>query len=191
MAIEMARRRFTVDEYLRMPGAGILTEDDLVELIDGVVVEMSPIGDRHVEAVNRCAEAFAALVVARRARLSTQNPVRLDGYNDPQPDVALVRPGVIGAPRSGDVLLVIEVAESSLTYDRRTKLPLYARAGIEEAWLLDLEGDALEVHREPGPDGYALVRRCRRGVRMARVVLPDVEVAVDDLLPPGGMRSEA
>ena len=191
MAIETARRRFTVEEYLRMAAAGILTEDDRVELIDGQIVTMSPIGDRHVEAVNRCTEAFAAVVVARRARLSTQNPLRLDGYNDPQPDVAVVRPGVLGAPRSGDVLLVIEVAESSLTYDRRTKLPLYARAGIGETWLLDLEGDALEVHREPGPDGYALVRRCRRGVRVAPVALPDVEVAVEDLLPPPDMPAEA
>jgi Uma2 family endonuclease len=190
MAIETARRRFTVAEYLRMAEAGILREDDRVELIDGEIVQMSPIGDRHVEAVNRCNRAFASAFAAGRVLTSVQNPVRLDGYNDPQPDVALVRPGVLGAPRPGDVLLVIEVAESSLTYDRRTKLPLYARAGIAEAWLLDLDGDALEVHREPGPDGYALVRRCRRGVRVAPVALPDIEVAVADLLPPPGMPAE-
>ena len=184
MASEVARRRFTVDEYLRMAEAGILTEDDRVELIDGEIVEMSPIGDRHVEAVNRCNRAFAPALAAGRLITSVQNPVRLDGYNDPQPDVALVRPGVRGAPRAEDVLLVIEVADSSLGFDRRTKLPLYARAGIAEAWLLDLEGDALEVHREPGPDGYALVRRCRRGLRVAPAALPDIAVAVEDLLPP-------
>lgn len=183
MATEVALRRFTVDEYFQMAKAGILTEDDRVELIDGQIIQMSPIGDPHVEAVNRCLLAFVGLMAAGRVMTSMQNPVRVDRYNDPQPDIVLVPPGLRGAPRVADVLLVIEVADSSLGYDRRTKLPLYARAGIGEAWLLDLQGEALEVHREPGPEGYALIRRCRRGERVAPAAFPDLELAVDDLLP--------
>lgn len=166
-----------------MAQAGILTEDDRIELIDGEIIQMSPIGDRHVEAVNRSNRVFSR-GVGERALVSIQNPVRIDRHNEPQPDIALVQPTVRGAPHPADVLLVIEVADSSLGYDRRTKLPLYARAGIGESWLLDLDGDALEMHREPGPDGYALVRRCRRGQRVAPEALADLEVAVEDLLPP-------
>src|SRR5215211_6268108 len=118
------RRRFTVDEYHRMAEAGILREDERVELLDGDVVEMSPVGDSHVEAVNRCGEAFAGLVVARRARLSTQNPARLGEHNEPLPDVALVPRAVLGAPRLGEILLAVEVADSSVDDDRRAKVPL-------------------------------------------------------------------
>ena len=184
MVTEAVHHRFTVDEYLKMGEAGILTEDDRVELIDGEIIQMSPISNRHVEAVNLCAQEFAPAAAARRVKISVQNPVRVDAHNVPQPDVVLVRPGTRGAPRPADVLLVIEVAITSLGFDRRTKLPLYARAGIPETWLLDVDGDGLEAHQEPGPDGYALIRRYRRGQRLAPQALPDVEVAVDGLLPP-------
>lgn len=179
-----ARRRFTLDEYLRMGEMGILSEDDRVELIDGEIIEMSPIGDQHVEAVKRCTIAFAGLMVAGRAQVSVQNPLRVDEYNDPEPDLTLVEITSRGAPRPADVLLLIEVADSSLEHDRRRKLPLYARAGVPETWLLDLQGEALEVHREPRSDGYALVRRCRSGERVSPLLLPDITIAVEDLLPP-------
>ncbi|MDQ3703195.1 MAG: Uma2 family endonuclease [Chloroflexota bacterium] len=153
MATGAAPRRFTVDEYFEMARAGILTEDDRVELIDGQIIQMSPIGDPHAEAVNRCNWAFVGLMAAGRVMTSIQNPIRVDRYNDPQPDVVLVPPGLRGAPRVADVLLVIEVADSSLIFDRHTKLPLYARAGIREAWLVDLKAEAVEVHRAPGLGG--------------------------------------
>src|SRR5262245_59493301 len=124
------RRRFTADEYHRMADAGILGEDERVELLDGDVVEMSPVGDRHIEAVNRCTDVFAPLLVARRARLSTQNPARLGPHDEPQPDVALVPREVLGAPRLGEILLAIEVADTSVEDDRAVKVPLYARSGI-------------------------------------------------------------
>jgi Uma2 family endonuclease len=184
------RRRFTVDEYYRMAEVGILTEDDRVELIDGEIVEMSPIGDRHIETVNRCNRAFAPAFAAGRLVTSVQNPVRLDDYNDPEPDVVLAHPGVRGAPRPAAILLVIEVAETSLDHDRRAKLPRYARAGIREAWLFDLEADTLEVHRDPRPDGYRLTRLYRRGERVAPEALPDLELTVEDLLPPEDMPRE-
>lgn len=181
------RRRFTVDEYHRMAEVGILSEDERVELLEGDVVEMSPVGDRHVEAVNRCADGFAVLLVARRARLSTQNPVRLGRHNEPQPDVALLPPAVLGAPRLGEVLLAIEVADSSVDDDRATKVPMYARAGIPETWLLNVHDGALEVYREPGPGGYARTYTLRPDQQVAPEAFPDVVLRVTDLLPPPDM----
>jgi Uma2 family endonuclease len=183
MAVAIERWRFTVEDYHRMAEAGILTEDDRVELIDGEIVRMSPIGDPHIASVNRCNRTFSR-AVGDRALVSIQNPIDLDPYNEPQPDVALLRPRADdyerGKARPADVLLVIEVADSSVDSDRRIKFPRYAAAGVREAWLLDLEGDALEVYREPRDDGYALVRRYRRGERVAPEALPDVQVAVAD-----------
>jgi Uma2 family endonuclease len=181
------RRRFTVDEYHRMAEAGILGEDERLELLDGDVVEMSPVGDRHIEGVNRCQEAFVGLVVARRARVSTQNPARLGPHNEPQPDVALVPREVLGAPRLGEVLLAIEVADSSVDDDRATKVPLYARSGIPETWLLDVVDGTLEVYRGPGPDGYARTFTLRPDRQVACEAFPDVVLRVADMLPPPGM----
>jgi Uma2 family endonuclease len=181
------RRRFTADEYHRMAEAGILGEDERVELLAGDVLEMSPIGDRHVEAVSRCEEAFAPLLAARRVRFSTQNPARLGPHDEPQPDFALVRPGTLGAPRRGEILLAVEVADTSVDDDRATKVPLYARAGIPETWLLDVVAGELEVHREPGPDGYARTYTLRPDRQVACEAFPDVVLRVADLLPPPGM----
>jgi Uma2 family endonuclease len=179
-----APHRFTVDEYHRMADAGILTPDDRVELLDGVVVDMSPIGDPHVEAVSRCEEAFAALLVARRVRYSTQNPFRVDRHNEPQPDFALVRPGVVGAPRPGDLLLAVEVADTSVADDRVAKVPLYARAGVPETWLLNVRDRALEVYREPGPAGYAQTHTYQPNQRVAAAAFPELVLRVGALLPP-------
>jgi Uma2 family endonuclease len=194
MAAVLERWRFTVDDYRRLAEVGILTEDDRVELLDGEIVRMSPIGDRHMAAVNRCNRVFSR-AAGERVLVSVQNPVDLDPYNEPQPDVALLRPRdddyARGKPGPPDLLLVVEVADTSLAYDRQTKLPRYAATGVREAWLLDLEADALEVHREPRPDGYALIRRYRRGERVRVAALPDVEMAVDDLLPPLDLPAEA
>lgn len=187
MAVARERWRFTVDDYHRMAGAGIFAEDDRIELIDGEIVRMSPIGDRHAAAVNRGTRVFSR-AVGDRALVSVQNPVNLDPYDEPQPDVALLRPRADdyarGKPGPADIFLVVEVADTSLQYDRQVKLQRYAAAGVCETWLLDLPGDALEAHREPRPTGYALIRRYQRGERVAPEALPDVAVAVDDLLPP-------
>src|SRR5262245_17473788 len=187
MAAVPVRWRFTVDAYQRLAEVGILTEDDRVELVNGEVVRMSPIGDRHMAAVNRCTRAFSR-TAGERALVSVQNPIDLDPYNEPQPDVALLRPRdddyARGKPGPPDILLVVEVADTSPVYDRQTKLPRYAATGVREAWLLDLVADALEVHREPRPDDYALIRRYRRGERATPEALPDVAFAIEALLPP-------
>jgi Uma2 family endonuclease len=148
---------------------------------------MSPVGDRHIEAVIRCEEAFAVLVVAKRARISTQNPARLGPRNEPQPDVALVPPGALGAPRLGEIRLAIEVADSSVDDDRAVKVPLYARAGIPETWLLNALDGALEVYREPGPEGYRRTFTLGPERQVACEAFPDVVLRVADLLPPPGM----
>jgi Uma2 family endonuclease len=116
--------------------------------------------------------------------VSPQNPVRLDRHNEPQPDLAVARPEVVGAPRLGEILLAIEVADTSLEYDRATKVPLYARAGIPETWLLNVRDGVLEVYREPGPAGYARTHTYRLNHRVATEAFPDLVLRVADLLPP-------
>lgn len=188
MAVALERWRFTVDEFEQMVKAGILHEDDRVELIHGEVVRMSPIGPRHVAAVNRCVTALAGFVARRSAILSVQNPIRLGDHSQPQPDVTLLRwrddSYEDRLPGPGDVVLVIEVADSSRAFDRDVKLPLYAASGISECWLVDLEGGYLESHREPRPDGYALIRRYHRGERIAAAELTGLELPIEEILGP-------
>jgi Uma2 family endonuclease len=185
-ALTRRRRRFTVDEYHRMAEAGILGEDERVELLDGDVIEMSPVGDPHIAAVNRCTRRFT-LALGERAWVSPQNPVRLGRHSEPQPDVALAPPDVEGAPQLGEVLLAIEVADTTAADDRARKVPLYARAGIPEVWLLDVVERTLEVYREPGPDGYGRTYTLRPDRQVACEAFPDVVLQVADLLPPPGM----
>ena len=155
----LTRHRLNVDDYHRMAEAGILGEDDRVELIGGELIDMAPIGQGHAGIVNALNHALF-MAFGGRAIVSVQNPLRLDPLNEPQPDVVILRPredfyqrGPLPGP--ADVLLVVEVADSSLRYDRAVKLPLYARAGIGEVWIVDLHRLVVDVHREPGPDGYA------------------------------------
>ncbi len=191
MAVRVSRRRFTVDEYRRMLESGILAEDDRVELINGEIVEMAPIGSRHAACVRRLNNLFSRQV-GDRAVVGVQDPVRLDEYSEPQPDLTLLRPRpdyyAGGHPGPEDVLLVVEVAETSAEYDRQIKVPLYARAGIREVWLVDLAASAVEVYREPTPEGYRQVRRFGRGETLSPAALPEITVAVDDLLAPGNSR---
>ena len=179
------RRRFTGHEYHRMAEAGILHEDDRVELIDGEVVEMSPIGGRHARCVIELTRLLAPLI-SDQVLLSIQNPIRLGEYYEPQPDVTVLRPSeryrAGELPEPQDVLLLIEVSDTSLYYDRDAKLPLYARAGIPEVWIVDLAGQALERHTEPAEDGYRLVRQARRGEMLESIKLPALTLSVDAVL---------
>jgi Uma2 family endonuclease len=185
MAVQLTRRRFTVDEYYWMARVGILAPDDRVELIDGEIVEMAPIGPVHAASVRQCTERFGR-EYSDLAQVSVQSPIRLGEHNEPEPDLALVRRRAdfyrLAHPTPEDVFLVVEVADTSLAVDRRVKLPLYARAGIPETWLVDLQHDVLLVHREPTPDGYRVTRTARRGERIAPLAFPDREIAIADLL---------
>jgi Uma2 family endonuclease len=156
------RHRLTRQQYHRLGEAGILGEADRVELLDGQLVDMSPIGPRHALAVDALAELLLA-AVAGRAGVRVQNPVALDARTEPQPDIALVRRPWRGYPARHpppeDVFLVIEVADRSLELDRGAKRELYASAGIGEFWIVDLTTDGVFVHREPRGDSYGLVAR--------------------------------
>ncbi|CAA9559761.1 MAG: COG1355, Predicted dioxygenase [uncultured Thermomicrobiales bacterium] len=183
MAVPMPHRRFTVDEYHRMGEAGILGPYDRVELIAGEIVTMSPIGGRHMGRVNTLSNLLVGLV-GRDALVSTQKPIRLANDGEPQPDIALLRHDASkdAVPTPDDVILVIEVADSSLDYDRNVKLPLYAAAGIPEAWLVNLPGEMIERYSDPRDGIYRLIARARRGETLASTVLPALVLPIDAAL---------
>jgi Uma2 family endonuclease len=171
MGEQLTRRRFTVEDYHRMGEAGILAEDEPVELIAGEIVVREPIGSRHAGTVNRLTRLWTSRL-GERAVVQIQNPIELPKEDsEPQPDVTLLRPRAdfyTGAhPVAADVLLLIEVADESLAVDRRVRMPLYARAAIREAWLLDLAAACVEVYRAPTADGYQQVVKFERGQRLA------------------------
>jgi Uma2 family endonuclease len=180
---ELRRRRFTVHEYHRMAEAGIFGEDERVELIEGEVVEMNPIGSRHAMCVIRLTRLLVPLA-GEDAFVSPQNPVRLGEYEEPQPDLALLRARDYedSLPGPEDVLLLIEVSDTTLRRDREVKLPRYARAGIPEGWILDLTGEAIERHNDPSEGGYRRTERARRGETLASEIMPDLILRVDAVL---------
>lgn len=188
MATEtVTRYRFTVEAYARLREAGLLREDDRVELIDGEIRELSPIGARHVSLVNRLT-ALLVRLAGDAAIVSVQNPIRLDEYNEPQPDPALLRPrahayaSALAVPE--DVLLVIEVADTSLAYDQQEKLPRYARAGIGEVWLVDAGRQIIEQYTMPVADEYTLLHKVLPGGRISAAMPPQISFATDALFSP-------
>lgn len=166
MSVPLRRHYFAAAEYYRMADAGILKPDDRVELIEGEIIETSPIGKRHASCVDRVVNTVLGRL-AGRAIVRVQNPVRLSEFSEPQPDVALLRPRedfyAAGHPGPDDVLLVVEVADTSAPYDRGAKVPLYARSGIPEVWLVDLTEDRIEIYANPSGGGYGDVRPAARG----------------------------
>ena len=181
----LKRWRWTLEDYLRLGEAGIIGEDERVELIDGEIVCMSPIGDRHYAGTMKASTPFG-----RRAPdvclVSVQNPLRLgDGY-EPMPDVVVLKPRAdfyLHGHKPDDALLVIEVADSSVDYDRGAKALIYARALIPEYWVSDLVEDVLVVHREPTANGYTSVQALKRGQKIAPLAFADWEIAVEEILP--------
>ena len=171
-----------------MVKARILTAEDRVELLDGEVLVMSPIGERHAACVNWLTAAFYnSGRLPGRAFVSVQNPLALSERSEPQPDLMLLverEDGYAsGHPGPEEVLLVVEVADSSLDYDRDTKIALYGDAGIREVWLVDLERNRIESYTEPVPAGYRVTRRFARGDSLAPAALPDLELEVTRIVP--------
>jgi Uma2 family endonuclease len=185
MAIQLLRRRFNVKEFHRMAQTGILTEDDRVELLDGELVEMTPIGSRHAACVNRLAQFFAERL-ASRAIVSVQNPVQLGPQSEPQPDIALLRPRAdyyAGShPEPQHVLLLIEVTDTSMEVDRQIKVPLYARAGIPEVWLVDIGQRHVDIYQNPSPQEYREIRRLGAGQSLTVPGFPDLTLPIDRIL---------
>ena len=180
-----ARHRLDVGAYYKMAEAGILTQDDRVELIGGEIFDMTPIGSAHAGKTNRLNRLFARAAADGLALVSVQSPLRLDAYNEPEPDMMLLRPREDDYqerhPGAADVLLLVELSESSLAYDRGTKLALYARFGVPEVWIVDLRGGAVEVYREPTGDDYARKERLVSG-SLTPVLVPGVTLDVGVLL---------
>jgi Uma2 family endonuclease len=178
------RHRLTVADYYRMAEVGILDPEARVELIDGEIIDMAPRGSPHAATVHYLAEVFVRAVEGR-ATVLIQNPVRLNEYNEPQPDLALLRRREDfyreHHPRPDDVLLIVEVAAASLRFDRKTKLPLYARHGIPEVWLVDLDGRRLTRYRVPELGSYSLVDEPDLGTALEVSALAGVVVDLQRL----------
>jgi len=183
MVAEAKPKLFSVEDYHRMGEAGILAEDDRLELVDGEVVEMSPIGGQHMNCVNLL-NRFLSRHCGDDVVVSVQNPIRLGDRSEPQPDIALIRWGAkanrLTVPGPSQVLLVIEVSDTTLPYDRDVKLPLYAGAGIPEAWIFDLQGGAIVRHTEPVGDAFCLAGRAGKGQQLQSIILPGLTLCVDD-----------
>lgn len=180
-----ARHRFTVEEFDRL---GVFGEDDRVELINGEVVDMTPIGARHASSVGYLTNALPPQP-AGKAVVWVQNPIQIPDLSEPLPDVAILRPPVTRyaavKPVPGDVLLVIEVADASLDHDRERKAPVYAAAGISECWVVDLTTDTVLVLTDPVGGTYRTSAVARPGDVLVPRLLPEVSLAVSEILGAG------
>jgi Uma2 family endonuclease len=177
---------FSVEEYHKLGEAGIFHEDDRVELLNGNIIVMSPIGYRHMSAVRRMTKLFVRRF-GDDCEVDVQNSVMIDGKSEPQPDIVLMRDTVYSRkspPLPEDVLLLVEVADSSLQYDRTDKREAYARNGIVEYWLLDLTRNELQVFRDPDGRAYRSEQTLRVDESIAPLSFPETPVTVRDLLPP-------
>jgi Uma2 family endonuclease len=188
VGIDQQRRLFTTEEYHRMGEAGVFGPEDRVELVDGEIVEMSPIGSPHAACVDRL-NVLLQRLVNDDAIVRVQGPVRLDAHSEPQPDLSVLRPRpdyyASAHPAPGDVLLLVEVADTSLRYDRLVKVPLYACRGIQETWLVDLATSTVDVFTHPSPQGYQESRRAGRNEPLISPTFPATTFSVNDIL--GGL----
>ena len=186
MTTQLERHLFTVNDYHVMIDAGILTEDHRVELVRGEIIAMAPIGDLHASCVDRLVDLLIEQL-RRRALIRVQSPVRVDEYTEFQPDVMLLERHddyySSGPPRPEHVFLMMEVSNTSTQYDRNVKVPIYARAGIQEVWLIDIQAGLLEVFSQPSQEGYASIQTLGSGDSVSPSAFPDIALIVDDIIP--------
>jgi Uma2 family endonuclease len=178
------KHRLSVTDFVRMAEAGIFHEDDRIELIEGELIDMAPIGSKHYGIVNRLGELLT-ITVHGKATIGIQGPILLDDNSQPQPDLVLLKKRdddyLASLPRPADVSLLIEVADTTLDYDRNTKIPLYARAGIPEVWLVNLKDNSIEVYREPSVAGYKLTIRPAAEDSISPTQFPEFSLKPEDL----------
>jgi Uma2 family endonuclease len=176
--------RFTVEEYGRMGEAGVFSPGVRVELIEGEIVDMSPIGDRHAARVGWLNRTLT-LLLQHVALVWMQNPVHLDDYSEPEPDILVLKLRDDfynqGKPRPEDVLLLIEVSDTTLEYDRRVKVPLYARAGVVEVWVVNLNEEHVETFANPSGGAYQTTAVCARGEEVQSSALGDLKLSVSEI----------
>jgi Uma2 family endonuclease len=181
----LQRHRLTVDDYHKMGAVGILSEEDRVEMIEGEVIDMAPIGSAHAACVRYLLHAFAPQL-ANAAILDVQNPLQLDDHSEPQPDLMLLKPKpdfyLRAHPQAKDALLLVEVAETSAAYDQEVKIPLYARHQIPEIWLFDIRAQRLNIFLDPSAEGYKKILRPSREEPVAPSLLPGIIINWADAL---------
>ncbi len=179
------QHRFSVKDYYRMADGGVLRPDARVELLDGKIIDMSPIGPFHGGLVNRLIRVFNKISKGRWT-LSARNPLRLDDHSEPEPDVMLLKPAADDYtsrhPQPDDVFLLIEVSDTTLEYDRAEKLPAYGRAGVAEVWIVNLHDAVVEIYREPHFTGYGSKTMLNVGEKISPLAFPDAIVDVAELL---------
>jgi Uma2 family endonuclease len=179
------QHRFSVTEYHRMAETGILRPGARVELLDGKIIDMSPIDPFHGGVTKRLNRIFTRLAQGRWV-VSVQDPLHMDDHSEPEPDVMLVKPATDDYtshhPQPDDVFLLIEVSDTTLDYDRGEKLAAYGRAGIPEVWILNLNDKSIEVYREPHFTGYGWSKTLRAGDKASLLAFPDVAVDAADVL---------
>jgi Uma2 family endonuclease len=185
MSIQLEKRLFTVNEYHKMVEAGILSEDDRVELLDGEIIKMNPIGSYHAGRVNRLNTLFNARL-GQAVIVSIQNPIQTDEYSEPQPDLTILKFRedfyTNSHPTQEDILLLIEVSDTSVVYDRDVKIPKYAQSLITEAWILNIPDEILEVYLNPTNGKYQNIKYFHRGQSLSPKNIPDLVLSVDELL---------
>ena len=185
MAIQILRKKFTVGQYHQMIESGILTDRDRVELLQGEIIEMSPVGRQHAACVDRLNELFV-MRLSSRAIVRVQSPIRLSDNSEPQPDLAILKRRddfyVNGHPKPKDIFTIVEVSDTTVEYDRTVKVPLYAQNGVTEVWILDLNAQRIEVYRSPSDSGYQQVQTLIRGQSIVFQAFTDIQFPVNQLL---------
>ena len=184
MAIQLQHKLFTVDDLDQMLESGVLTEDDNVELLNGELVTMSPVGSRHAACVKRLNHFFSQ-TIGDKAIVSVQDPIQIRPNSQPEPDIAILRVRhdfyMDAHPEAADVLLLIEVSDSSLDYDKEIKLGIYGRGGVPEVWIINLQDEQVDSYRGPFNGGYRLRERFLLGENIKADLLPKLEVNISQV----------
>jgi Uma2 family endonuclease len=179
-------RLITVAEYDRMIEAGIYTENDRIELLNGEIVELMPKGTKHTSANSKIVR-FLIRLFDEKLIVRNQDPIVLDDFSEPEPDIVLAtwdeKEYAEHHPTPSDILLVMEISDTTLAYDREDKARAYSRNGIQQYLLLNLQNETLEDYREPNADGYGAKRTYRTGEAFNLVAFPEIEIEVKELLP--------
>ncbi len=185
MELALKKYHLTVDDFNYMAENGRFSPTDRLELIEGEIYEMSPIGRLHA----RCVKFLSAILnklLSDKAIIGVQDPIILDDLTEPQPDISILRFQADfykqSHPKPANILLIIEVADSTVEYDRTIKFPKYATAGIPEAWLINLEAERIEVHSNPKANTYGMVKIYQRGEEVSSETMPELKLEVDDIL---------
>lgn len=179
-------RLWNVDEYHRMLETGIIAADERVELIEGQVIPMSAKNPPHA-ATTLCASDYLKRLLAEVALVRVQDPIQLSQYSEPEPDIAVVRIDprkyINHHPAPNEIFLLVEVADTTLETDRKQKARLYARAGITDYWILDVNQRQVYVFREPGIEAYKLELILQEDARLSSIAFPEIEIQISQMFP--------